>query len=59
MPPCLSAQACHLPAVMAVTSVSPGTGVGVNRSVVLPSPNCPLELLPQQETVPPCLSAQE
>ena len=44
---------------MAVTSVSPGTVVGVNLLVMVPSPNCPCSLAPQQAVVPFRLRAHE
>ena len=45
---------------MAVTPVSPGTVVGVDRLALVPSPSCPSVLDPQQDTVPAsCLSAHE
>ena len=59
MPSSLSAHEWTYPAVIAVTSVSPVTGVGVNRSVVVLSPNSPQPLSPQQAAVPLSLSAHE
>ena len=35
------------------------TSTGVDRSVVVPSPNCPLEFLPQHFTPPFTINAQE
>src|SRR5688572_17590407 len=58
-PACVSAQVCRKPAVIALTSLlSPSTAAGLMRLSVLPSPNCPYSLLPQQRTPPTWVSAQ-
>ena len=53
-----SAQVWNQPAVTAVAVLMPWTAPGVIRSVVVPSPSWPKELLPQQRTVPSARSAQ-
>src|SRR5512139_3679917 len=44
---------------MAVTPERPPTCTGARRSVVDPSPSCPLVLLPQAQTVPSLFKASE
>ena len=59
-PPLLvSAQVCHPPADMAVTSpVRPLTSIGVLRLVIVPSPSWPFPFHPQHLTLSPLVSAQ-
>ncbi len=39
--------------------MSPTTALGVDRSVSVPSPSCPLSFAPQHHTVPSVLSTHE
>ena len=49
---------CDTPSEICTTSARPGTGVGVDRLVVVPSPSSPWTLYPQHETVRSASSAQ-
>jgi hypothetical protein len=58
-PPVVSAQECPTPAATAATALDrPDTAPGVRPSVVVPFPNCPFELAPQQSAAPPVVTAQ-
>ncbi len=60
IPPSFTASVCCAPAAIPVTPLaSPDTLVGVNRSVVVPSPIAPFRLSPQHFTAPFASSAQE
>ena len=48
---------CANPAESATTPCKPGTGVGLNAVVRVPSPSCPNAFQPQHCTVPPVISA--
>ena len=57
-PPVVRAQVCLLPAATAAMPLlSPITSTGVERSVVVPSPNWPYRFHPQHPIPPPVVAA--
>src|SRR5947207_1218825 len=57
LPELVLAHVSSAPAASSTASLTPVTGTGSDRSIVVPSPSCPSELSPQQSTVPPPRSA--
>src|SRR5215208_860223 len=58
MPSPVRPHACDCPALMLWKVSPPATRVGVRRSVVVPSPSCPLVLSPQQYGTPAAVRPQ-